>query len=413
MVGGPSKVAVVGSSLFGTISGSGTANVATVGSVTIPMMKKAGYSSEFSAAVEAVASTGGQIMPPVMGAAAFVMSGFSGIPYATIIRYAIFPAILYYLSLFVTVDLRARRLKLSTSAPQISLTATLQDYGHMIIPIAILVYLLIAGYTPRLAGGFGIVTAIAASQFRRTTRLGVVGTLAALEDGAKGMLIIVASTAAAGLIVGTVDLTGLGNRMGSAFMYISGGNLLLGLILGMLIALLLGLGLPTTPAYIVQAATVIPALIAMGLPPFVAHMFAFYYSTLAIITPPDASAAYAAASLAEADGWKTGWLATRLAFVAFIVPFMFAYNQSILLVGPWWEVLITVSTASVGVFCLAAALEGYLVLSLNRIERVGVGAAALLLIFPSWVAAFPGAAVLTWLLIVQFRKKARIQLKTV
>ncbi len=413
MVGGPAKVAVVGSSLFGTISGSGTANVATVGSVTIPMMKKAGYSPEFAAAVEAVASTGGQIMPPVMGAAAFVMSGFSGIPYATIIRYAIFPAILYYLSLFVTVDLRARRLKLTTLAPEISLKATLRDYGHMIIPIAVLVYLLIVGYTPRLAGGFGIVTAIAASQFRRTTRLGVVGTLAALEDGAKGMLIIVASTAAAGLIVGTVDLTGLGNRMGSAFMYISGGNLLLGLILGMLIALLLGLGLPTTPAYIVQAATVIPALIAMGLPPFVAHMFAFYYSTLAIITPPDASAAYAAASLAEADGWNTGWLATRLAFVAFIVPFMFAYNQSILLVGPWWEVLITVSTASIGVFCLAAALEGYLVLSLSRIERVGVGAAALLLIFPSWVAAFPGAAVLTWLLIVQFRKKARIQLKTV
>jgi len=411
MVGGPAKVAVVGSSLFGTISGSGTANVATVGSVTIPMMKKAGYSPEFAAAVEAVASTGGQIMPPVMGAAAFVMSGFSGIPYTTIIRYAIFPAILYYLSLFVTVDLRARRLKLSSLAPAISLKATLRDYGHMIIPIAILVYLLIAGYTPRLAGGFGIVTAIVASQLRSTTRLGLVGTLAALENGANGMLIIVTSTAAAGLIVGTVDLTGLGNRMGSAFMYISGGNLLLGLILGMLIALLLGLGLPTTPAYIVQAATVIPALIAMGLPPFVAHMFAFYYSTLAIITPPDASAAYAAASLAEADGWKTGWLATRLAFVAFIVPFMFAYNQSILLVGPWWEILITVLTASIGVFCLAAALEGYLILSLNRFERLGVGAAALLLIFPSWVAALPGAAVLTWLLIGQFRKRSREQLE--
>jgi len=411
MVGGPAKVAVVGSSLFGTISGSGTANVATVGSVTIPMMKKAGYSPEFAAAVEAVSSTGGQIMPPVMGAAAFVMSGFSGIPYTTIIRYAIFPAILYYLSLFVTVDLRARRLKLTSLAPEISLKTTMRDYGHMIIPIAILVYLLIAGYTPRLAGGYGIVTAIAASQLRSTTRLGLVGTLAALEEGAKGMLIIVTSTAAAGLIVGTVDLTGLGNRMGSAFMYISGGNLLLGLILGMLIALLLGLGLPTTPAYIVQAATVIPALIAMGFPPFVAHMFAFYYSTLAIITPPDASAAYAAASLAEADGWKTGWLATRLAFVAFIVPFMFAYNQSLLLVGPWWEVLITVITASIGVFCLAAALEGYLILSLSRFERLGVGAAALLFIFPSWVAALPGSALLAWLLIIQYRKRSREQLK--
>ncbi len=409
MTGGPAKVAVVGSSLFGTISGSGTANVATVGSVTIPMMKKAGYPPNFAAAVEAVASTGGQIMPPVMGAAAFVMSGFSGIPYVTICRYAIFPAILYYLSLFITVDLEARRLKLSGVAPEVTLKRTFYDYGHMIAPIAILVYLLIAGYTPRLAGGFGIVTAIAACQLRSTTRLGFIGVLAALEEGAKGMLIIISSTAAAGLIVGTVDLTGLGQRLCTLFMDLSGGSLVLGLVLGMLIALLLGLGLPTTPAYIVQAATVIPGLIALGLPPFVAHLFAFYYSCLAIITPPDASAAYAAASIAGADGWRTGWLATRLAIVAFIVPFMFAYNQTLLLVGSWWEVSITVLTASIGVFCLAAALEGYLLLPLSRFQRCAAGATAILLIFPSLLMAIPGAAGLTYLLVTQYRSRLRRQ----
>ncbi len=407
MTGGPAKVAVVGSSLFGTISGSGTANVATVGSVTIPMMKKAGYPPNFAAAVEAVASTGGQIMPPVMGAAAFVMSGFSGIPYVTICRYAIFPAILYYLSLFITVDLEARRLKLSGVAPEVTLKRTFYDYGHMIAPIAILVYLLIAGYTPRLAGGFGIVTAIAVCQLRSTTRLGFVGVLAALEEGAKGMLIIISSTAAAGLIVGAVDLTGLGQRLCTLFMDLSGGSLVLGLVLGMLIALLLGLGLPTTPAYIVQAATVIPGLIALGLPPFVAHLFAFYYSCLAIITPPDASAAYAAASIAGADGWRTGWLATRLAIVAFIVPFMFAYNQTLLLVGSWWEVSITVLTASIGVFCLAAALEGYLLLPLSRFQRCAAGATAILLIFPSLLMAIPGAAGLTYLLVTQYRSRLR------
>ena len=412
MVGGPAKVAVVGSSLFGTISGSGTANVATVGSVTIPMMKRAGYSPKFAAAVEATASTGGQIMPPVMGAAAFVMSGFSGIPYITICRYAIFPAILYYLSLFITVDLEARRLKLSSLATEVSLGKTLKDYGHMILPIGVLVTLLIIGYTPRLAGGLGIVAAIGACQLRRKTRLGFVGVLAALEDGARGMLIIVASTAAAGIIVGSVDLTGLGHRLSSAFLDLSGGHLLLALILAMLIALLLGLGLPTTPAYIVQAATVIPALITMGLPPFVAHLFAFYYSCLAIITPPDASAAYAAASIAGSDGWKTGWLATRLAIVAFIVPFMFAYNQALLLVGPWWEISIAVLTACAGVFCLSAALEGYLFLPLNFLERLIAGAAALLLIYPSLTLALPGGVGLIYLLIKQYRCRLKRQLET-
>ncbi len=400
-VGGPAKVAVVGSSLFGTISGSGTANVATIGSVTIPMMKKAGYSANFAGAVEAVSSTGGQIMPPVMGAAAFVMAAFSGIPYSTIIGYAIFPAVLYYMSLFFIVDLEARRLKLPLMVADIGLWETLRDYGHMIIPIAVLIYTLVAGFTPRLAGGYAIVAALAACQLRKTTRLGIPAILSAFFDGAKGMLIVVVSCATAGIIVGTVDMTGVGHRMGSAFIYLAGGNLTIGLILGLVVAFILGLGLPTTPAYILQVATVIPALIKLGLPPSAAHLFAFYYSCLALITPPDASAAFTAASIAGGDGWKTGWMATRMALVAFIVSFMFAYDQSLLLIGPLPKVIISVVTASVGVFCLSIGIEGYFRRTLAVWERVVAFIAALLLIAPGYITAVIGLALLGLLIFSQ------------
>ncbi len=402
-VGGPAKVAVVGSSLFGTISGSGTANVATIGAVTIPMMKKTGYDANFAGAVEAVSSTGGQIMPPVMGAAAFVMAAFSGIPYSTIIGYAIFPAILYYMSLFFIVDLEARRLKLPLMKADITLRETLRDYGHMVIPIVVLVYTLVGGYTPRLAGGYAIVAALIASQIRRTTRLSIPAMLSALADGAKGMLIVVVSCATAGIIVGTVDMTGVGHRMGSAFIYLAGGNLTVGLILGLLVAFILGLGLPTTPAYILQVATVIPALIKLGLPPPAAHLFAFYYSCLALITPPDASAAFTAASIAGGNGWKTGWMATRMALVAFIVPFMFAYDQSLLLIGPLPKIIISVVTAMIGVFCLSIAIEGYFRRTLAVWERIVAFIAALLLIAPGNINGVIGVVLLGILVAMQWR----------
>jgi TRAP transporter 4TM/12TM fusion protein len=403
-MGGAAKVAVVASSMMGTITGSATANVATVGSITIPMMKKAGYSGTFAAAVEAVASCGGQLMPPVMGAAAFVMSSFSGIPYVEICYYALFPAILYYVSLFFTVDLEARRLKLKTSNVEFKLSITLREYGHMIVPIAVLLALLLAGFTPRLAGAVGILTAIAASQFQKTTRMNLFDVLSALEFGAKGMLIVCISTAAAGMICGTIDLTGLGQRFSSAFMDLTGGNLLLGLFLCMIIAILLGLGLPTTPAYIVQAATVIPALIKMGLPMPAAHLFAFYYSCLALITPPDASAAYTAASLAGANGWRTGWLATRMALVAFFIPFMFAFDQSLLLMGQFLPITGSIMTALVGTWCLAVLGEGYLFDNLKWSERSIAGVAAFCLIFPSMKLGFVGMAVM---LFVALRSRSR------
>lgn len=408
MSGGPAKVAVIASCLMGTITGSGAANVATTGSITIPMMKKAGYKPEFAAAVEALASTGGQLMPPVMGAAAFVMAAFSGIPYSKIIYYALFPAILFFVCVFSTVHLEAKRLNLSGVKPEVTLGRTLKDYGHMIIPIAVLVYLLIAGYTPRFAGGYGVVTALVACQLRSTTRLGLFKTLAALEDGAKGMLIVTISTAAAGIIIGSVDITGVGNRLGTVFIELAGGNLFIGLILGMLIALLLGLGIPTTPAYIIQVATVIPALMALGLPDYVAHLFAFYYSCLSLISPPVAAASFTAAAIAKADAWRTGWVALRVGAIAFIVPIIFAYEQSLLLIGPIWKVAFDVPTACLGAFCFAVAGEGYLLRPLKLYERVPALVAALLLIYPNRMYSFVGAVLLALLVLPQLRRRDRL-----
>jgi TRAP transporter 4TM/12TM fusion protein len=408
MSGGPAKVAVIASSLMGTITGSGAANVATTGSVTIPMMKKAGYKPEFAGAVEALASTGGQLMPPVMGAAAFVMSAFSGIPYRTIIYYAFFPAVLFFVCIFVTVHLEAKRLNLPGMEPETTIRDTVKSYGHMILPIAVLVYMLVAGYTPRLAGGYGVITALVACQLRSTTRLSFSGLLAALEDGAKGMLIVVISTAAAGIIVGSVDITGLGNRLGRVFIDLAGGNLFIGLILGMFVALLLGLGIPTTPAYIVQVATVIPALIALGLPDYVAHLFAFYYSCLSLISPPVAAAAFTAAAIAKADGWRTGWLATRIGIVAFIVPIMFAYDQALLLVGPIWKVVVVMLTACLGAWCLAVAGEGYFLRNLKWHERIISLVAALLLIYPSAGYSLVGGILFVLLLFGQLHGRKKV-----
>ncbi|MBU1277242.1 MAG: TRAP transporter fused permease subunit [Proteobacteria bacterium] len=413
MVGGPAKVAVVASALMGTITGSGAANVATTGVVTIPMMKRAGYRPEFAGAVEAVASCGGQLMPPVMGAAAFVMSAFSGIPYSTIIYYALFPAVLYFISVFITVDLEARKNRLAKLKVDITPGQTMRDYGHMLIPLGLLIYMLVSGYTPSLAGGVGVISALVICQLRDTTRLNAAGILNALEAGCKGMLIVTISTAAAGIIVGSVDLTGLGNRLGTAFVDLAGGHLLLGLFMAMIIALILGAGMPTTPAYIVQVATVIPALVALGLPVHVAHLFAFYFSCLSLISPPVAAAAFTAAAIAGADGWKTGWTATRIGIVAFVVPFMFAYEQSLLLEGPLGKMALDMSTAILGAGCFAFAGVGYLLGNLNLYERGLAFVIGILLIMPVKAYSLAGLALLALLVLWQLYRRKKSPLTVI
>jgi len=409
MVGGPAKVAVMASALMGTVTGSGAANVATTGVVTIPMMKRAGYRPEFAGAVEAVASTGGQLMPPVMGAAAFVMAAFSGIPYSTIIYYALLPALLFFLSVFITVDLEARRLKLPGIEPDITAKETIKNYGHMLIPLCILIYILVAGYTPRLAGGWGVISAIVFSQLRSTTRMGLPGLMAALEDGCKGLLIIIVSTAVAGIIVGAVDLTGLGARLGTAFIDLSGGHLLPALFMAMVISLILGAGMPTTPAYIVQVATVVPALTAMGLAENAAHLFAFYFACLSLISPPVAAAAFTAAAIAGSDGWKTGWVATRTGAVAFVVPFMFAYDQSLLLQGPALKIIVDFLTACLGAACFAMSGVGFFLRNLRWVERLLAAFLGIALIMPDKRISLVGGLLLALYVTVLFYSQRRMR----
>jgi TRAP transporter 4TM/12TM fusion protein len=405
--GGPAKIAVVASSLMGTISGSGTANVVAVGSITIPMMKRAGYKPYFAGAVEAVASTGGQIMPPVMGAAAFVMSAFTGIPYITIMFYAIFPAILYYAALFMMIHLEAVRNDLAGVKREGSLKKTVIDYGHMVIPIILLILLMIVGYTPRFAAGSATVAAIIMAHLRRTTRLSIPDILDAFEAGGLALLMVAVATAAAGIIVGVVDLTGLGQRLGTGLLALSGGKLLPALVLTMVLAIILGMGMPTTAAYVIQASTVIPALIFMGLQPMVAHMFAFYFACMSLITPPVAITAYAAAAIAGSNMWVTGWAAFRLGIAGYIVPFMFAYGPSLLLIGSVWEVTITVATALVGIASLAVGVSGYLFCTLTVGERILAVVAAILLIAPSVQLILPGLALMALLAFIQWKRKQK------
>jgi len=405
--GGPAKVAVLASGLMGTISGSGTANVMTTGSVTIPIMKKAGYAGHFAGAVVAVASTGGQFMPPVMGAGAFVLSAFSGVPIIKVMKFAIIPALLFYWGLLVSVHLEALRLKLPGVEPELSVKQTIKEYGHMIIPVIILVLLLIEGFTPRLAAGAAIIAALIASQVRSTTRMGLKDLVEALINGARGMVVVIAATAAAGMIVAALEITGSGHRMGTLFMSLSGGYQLPALFLAMVFAIILGMGMPTSAAYIIQAATVIPVLLLFDFEPYVVHMFCFYFACLSLITPPVAITAYAAAGLAEANLWKTGWTAFRLGIAGYIVPFAFVYGPALLMANSSVaNILMVVVTAFLGVFCLAVGCAGYLIRELKWYERVMLIAASLLLIAPLGVTILPGLLLMFLVLgKLYFRKK--------
>lgn len=406
--GGPAKVAVMASAFMGMISGSGTANVVTTGSVTIPIMKKIGYRPYFAGAVEAVASTGGQIMPPVMGATAFVIAAFAGIPYITICKYAIFPAILYFISVFFMVHLEAAKTGLKGLEQQVDWKAALKNYAHMVLPVLLLVFLLIKGFSVMFAGSYSIFATVVFSMFRKTTRLSLSKLLTALEEGAKGMIIVAAPCAAAGIIIGVVALTGIGTRFTHSIMAISGGNIYIALVMAMVAAIILGMGMPTTAAYIMQVALVIPALIAMGLPDYIAHLFAFYFACMSLITPPVAITSYTAAGIAGAEVMKTGWTAMRLGLAAYIIPFMFAFGPSLLLVGSPLKVVTTVSTALIGIFFLAVGLEGYLFTQAHIIVRGIAIIAAILLILPKMHTAIPGFLLISLVLIVQKRRHDRL-----
>ncbi|MBP3039419.1 TRAP transporter permease [Bacillaceae bacterium Marseille-Q3522] len=391
--GGPAKTAVIASSILGTISGSAVANTVTTGAFTIPLMKKTGYKPHFAAAIEAVSSTGGQIMPPIMGASAFIIASYLGVPYMDIAIAAIIPAILYYLCLFVQVDLRARRLGLvGLKKAELPNLANVFKKGFLFfIPLIVIIFMLVAGYSPMRAGLFSIVITIVVAALKNATRLSPVKILKALDLGAKAAIETAIACAASGFITGIIGLTGIGLKFSGLIIDLSGGVLILALVFTMITSIILGMGLPTVAAYIVQVPLTIPALINLGVSPLAAHMFVFYFAALSAITPPVALAAFAGAGLAGSDPMKTGFTAVRLGLAAFLVPFMFVYGETLLLQGDVLQIIIALISAVIGIFALACAVEGWLLKHAYWYERVTLFAGAVLMVIPGILTDLLGA----------------------
>ncbi|MFZ5651765.1 MAG: TRAP transporter permease [Bacillota bacterium] len=401
--GGPAKIAVIGSGLMGTISGSSIANVATVGSFTIPLMRRVGYRPEFAAAVEAGASTGGQIMPPIMGAGAFIMSEFTQIPYLQIIVAAAIPAVLYYFSIYMNVHFEACRTNMSglpeDEVPKVK--DVLRDGWIYIVPILALVSILILGYSPARAAYIGIGLMILASMLKASTRMKPRDFIDALRDAGLTSMSIVAACACAGMIVSVVSMTGLGIKFSNLIGELAGGMELLALVLTMLASLVLGMALPTTANYIVQASVAAPALVALGIPVLTAHLFVFYFGVFADITPPVALAAYAAAGIAKANPMTSGIIASRNVIVAFLIPYLFVYFPALLLKAPAAEVVMVTAASALSVVAFSAAFSGYLRRPCARLERVLLIVTGALLLFPEKITSLIGLALLILLYIRQ------------
>ncbi|HHW07945.1 MAG TPA: TRAP transporter permease [Clostridia bacterium] len=382
--GGPAKVAVVSSALMGTMNGTSAGNVVATGSLTIPLMKKVGYSPQFAAATEAVASTGGQIMPPVMGAGVFIMAELTGIRYQTIMVSAIIPAILYFLSVYFMVDLEAIKQKLFGLPRHMlpSFTKVMKQ-SYLFLPVVVLFALLLSGKSVTYAGFYAIVSSLVISWLSKDNRMGLSKIFTALEAGAKGSIQLMAVCAAAGIIMGVISLTGVGLKVSSLLLAIAGTSKLAALLFTMVVVILLGMGMPTTAAYAVAASVMAPGLIRMGVEPLIAHMFIFYFACLSAITPPVALAAYAGAGISGSDPMKTSFTSFRLGIASYIVPFMFFYAPELLAMGDWNIIVLRTGTAAIGVYALACSMQGWFMGPLNLVMRVLFFGAALSLITPS------------------------------
>ena len=404
--GGPAKVACVTSAMFGTVSGSSTANVMTTGAFTIPMMKKIGYRPAFAGAVEAVASTGGQIMPPIMGAAAFVMAEFLAVSYLTVVSIAIVPAILYFAAVFFAVHFEAKRTGLKgLPKPDLPRLATvLKTRGHQFLPLAVIVGVLLSGYSPPYAALCGLLSVLPVALLGKTTRRDISWRTIfdSLITGIRNTLVVAGACASAGIVIGVIAQTAIGieftQLIASGFI---GGNIVLALILTAAAGILLGMGLPTTPAYIVQAALLAPALVKLGVAREAAHLFVFYYAILSVITPPVAISLYAANSLSGAGLWESGIAAVKLAATGYIIPFMFVFGPPLLLIGSWGNIAWTAVTALIGVICLASSLHGYLLLPIKLLLRFVLFISAIALIAPGLESDLAGLLLVGALLLQQ------------
>ena len=406
--GGPAKVAVLSSGLMGTVSGSSVANVVGTGSLTIPMMKKLGYHKNFAGAVEAAASTGGQLMPPVMGAAAFLMAEFVGVPYIDIVKAAVIPALLYFTGVWLGVHFEAKRSNLK-GLPRDQLPKMgqlLMERGHLAIPLVVIVYLLVTGYTPMRAALVAIVLSILCSALRKSTRMKPIEIVRGLDKGARNVLSVLVACASAGIVIGVVTKTGVGLKLASGLLTLSGGLLLPTMFFTMITAIVLGMGVPTTANYVITSTIAAPAIIQMGVPVLAAHMFVFYFGIIADVTPPVALAAFAGAGIAGGNALRTGVNAAKLAIAAFIIPYMFVLSPVILMIDATIPGLVmTTLTAIIGMVALSSALIGYLADNCRIYERIILAAGGLLLIDPGAVTDLTGIALFAIVLVLQLKRK--------
>ena len=403
--GGPGKVSVISSSLFGTISGSAVANVMVDGPISIPLMKRTGFPPHFAAGVEATASTGGQIMPPIMGAAAFVMAEFLGVSYGQVVIWAVIPAILYYVACFAAVHFEAKRRGLvglsRSELPRLGIVLT--ERGHLFLPVLTILVVMYSGYSAPLAALAGTLACFPVAALRRSTRGYVTfgNIIDAMVDGARNALGVALACACAGIVIGVVTLSGLGIVFTQFVVGLASDTLLLALILTMMAGIVLGMGMPTTPAYIIMTALLVPAIIKLGVIAPAAHMFAFYFAVLSAITPPVALAVYAAAGIAKSELWASGWAAVKIGAAGFIVPFMFVYEPALLMIGDWPQIIQAFVTSSIGILLFAAGLHGYFITAANWWQRALLLTAGLLLIDPGLVTDLIGAAFLVIIVIAQ------------
>ena len=402
--GGPAKIAVVASSLFGMISGSAMANVSAVGQITIPMMKKAGYKPHFAAAVESASGVGGQFMPPVMGGSVFLMMEILGVSYYAICKAAVLSALLYYVGIFFIVDFEAVKynLKGQPKAECPKFKEVFKQGFHFIIPPAILVYLLVyANVTESRAAFWSVISVPLVSFLRNSTRMSPRKILRALERWALGFLPIAGVVVACNILVGMITLTGLGLQISSILIELSGNSLFWLLFLTMIASLILGLGLPIIVSYLVLAVLVAPALTQMGVDPMAAHLFIFFFALVSDLTPPVAPGAFVAAGIAGADMMRTAWMACRLGLVVYILPYMFVYNNALLLKGELGDIILSTITAFIGVYALSCGIQGFMFRPTRIYERILFFVAALALIKPGWISDLVGLAIFVGLILLQ------------
>ncbi|MEI0560805.1 TRAP transporter permease [Brachyspira pilosicoli] len=419
--GGPAKVAVLTSAMFGTVSGSSVSNTVGTGSFTIPMMKSLGYRPEFAGAVEASASTGGQLMPPIMGAASFLMAESLGIPYKEVAKAAIIPAILYFTGIFIMVHLEAKKTGLKglsrDSLPKIG--ELLMKKGYLVIPLATIIYFFVLGKTAIYAGLMGIIAAglvaiinsIVDIVLKRERSFTFNDLIDVFVNGARNIISVAVACAMAGIIIGVITLTGLGLKIGAGLISISGGISILLLMLTMISSIILGMGVPTTANYLITSTIAAGAIIGLGFEPLAAHMFVFYFGIIADVTPPVALAAMAGAAIAKSDPLKTGFEATKLSIGAFIIPYMFIFNPQILMINTTFvEVIPILITSLIGMFGVSAGLDGYVFRKCNFIERILFIVAGLLSIYPEFYTDIIGIGLIAALIILQIitRKKKAI-----